>query len=290
MKPSSSPSHYQFDLIDAVSFGYGAVWAERAYLLRMAIVPILIKFASMVVIVAQGLNDTPLSQGLAFIPATLVEGWLLAQWLRTLIKNERWPIILHEEPDEKTLSYLMLRARGIVSCCLVYVLLMLTTYFLKYGYEQLIDAYLPKDVLEQGAPQDIRTLPFVLIAMVAGIWSFRLFWIYIPFSVLVRPMEYLKYMGGFSASLRLLGVFLISMVPTLVLATLISSVIVSPFAHGGDDAQKIGQFLILLLGSAAEILIALVVTASVAWSMRSLLPTANGCLPDVKKDNGDDFE
>jgi hypothetical protein len=171
---------------------------------------------------------------------------------------------------------------------------MLVTYFLKYGYDQLIDTYLPKDVLESGlesgASQDIRTLPFILIAMVAGIWSFRLFWLYIPFSVLVRPMDYLKYMGGFTASLRLLGVFLISMVPTLVLATLISSVIVSPFAQGGEDAQKIGQFLILFLGSIAEILIALVVTASVAWSMRSLLPTANGCLPDIKKNNGDDFE
>lgn len=286
MKPASSS--YQFDLIDAASFGYGAVWTERAYLLRMAIVPILLKFASMVVIIAQGYDQNPLTQGLALIPATLVEGWLLAQWLRTLIKNERWPIILYEEPNESTLSYLMTRARGIVSCCLVYVLIMLATFFLKFGYEQLINTYLPKEALEAGTPQDIRTLPFVLIAMIAGLWSFRLFWIYIPFSALVGPMDYLKYMGGFSASLRLLGLFLIGMVPTLVMATLISSVVVSPFAAGGEDAKKIGQFLILLLGSMAEILIALIVTASIAWSMRSLLPRESGCLPDVKQQNRDD--
>ena len=237
MKTNSSSS-YQFDLIDAASFGYGAVWNERMYLLRLMIVPILIKFATMVIIVAQGYNESPLSQGLALIPATLVEGWLLAQWLRTLIKSERWPVILYDEPDEQTLSYLMTRAQGIVSCCLIYVLLMLVTHFLKFGYEGLIATYMPKEVIESGAPQDVRLLPFIIIAMVAGLWSFRLFWLYIPFSVLVRPLEYLKYMGGFTASLRLLGLFLIGMVPTLVVASLISSVIVAPFARGDESAQK----------------------------------------------------
>lgn len=284
-----TPSAYQFDLIDAASFGYSAVWTERAYLLRLAIVPILVKFATMVIVVAQGLSETPLIQGLAMIPATLIEGWLLAQWLRTLIKDERWPIILYDEPDEQTLSYLMTRAQGIVSCCLVYVLLMLMTHFLVFGYDQLIATYMPKEALEAGEVQDVRLLPFIMLAMIAGLWSFRLYWLYIPFAVLVRPIEYLKYMGGFTASLRLLGLFLIGMVPTLVVASLISSVVVAPFSHGSESAQKIGQFLLLLLGSAAEVLIGLIVTAAITWSMRTLLPTAPGCLPDVKSSHQDDL-
>ena len=274
---------YNFDLIDAASFGYGAVWAERAYLLKLALVPFLIKFASMVIILTQGFEGEILKQGLILIPATLTEGWLLAQFLRTLIKQERWPIILEQEPDEKTLTYLLTRARGIVACCLVYVLLMLVTYVFKFGYDYLTETnILPNVETAQTTAPNPAFMIFGILGLVFGIWSFRFFWMYIPFSVLVGARDYLKYMGGFTSSLKLMGLFLISMVPTLVLAMIISGVVMTPFA-GDDELSKIGQFLLLFIGSAAEILIALIVTASLTWSMRDLLPRVRGALPDIKK-------
>lgn len=280
---SQVKQHYNFDLIDAASFGYSAVWAERHYLLKLALVPLMIKFASMVIIMTQGFEADILKQGLILIPATLTEGWLLAQFLRTLIKQERWPIILEQEPDEKTLTYLLTRARGIVACCLVYVLLMLVTYFFKYGYDYLTEAnILPNAETAGDTPPNPAFMLFGIVGLVFGIWSFRFFWIYIPFSVLVGAKDYLKYMGGFASSLKLMGLFLISMVPTLVLAMLVSGVVATPFA-GDDELNKIGQFLMLFIGSAAEILIALIVTASLTWSMRDLLPRAAGALPDIKK-------
>jgi hypothetical protein len=275
-------SSYQFDLIDAATFGYSAVWAERLYLLKLALVPIIIKFTSMMIILTQGFEKDVLTQGLILIPATLTEGWLLAQFLRTLIKQERWPIMLDTEPDQKTLSALLLRARGIVACCLVYVLLMLFTYTFKYGYELLVANNVIPNGADDTTPPDIRMMIIAVMGLGFALWSFRLFWIYIPFSVLVKPLEYLKFLGGFGASFKMLGLFLICMVPTLVVTTIVSSLVLAPFQS--DDLKPIGTFLIILLGTAAEILVALIVTAGMAWSFRDLLPRAQGALPDIKRE------
>jgi hypothetical protein len=275
-------SSYQFDLIDAATFGYSAVWAERLYLLKLVLVPIIIKFTSMMIILSQGFEKDVLTQGLILIPATLTEGWLLAQFLRTLIKQERWPIMLDAEPDQKTLSALLLRARGIVACCLVYVLLMLFTYTFKYGYELLVANNVIPSGADDTTPPDIRMMIIAVMGLGFALWSFRLFWIYIPFSVLVKPLEYLKFLGGFGASFKMLGLFLICMVPTLVVTTIVSSLVLAPFQS--DDLKPIGTFLIILLGTVAEILVALIVTAAMAWSFRDLLPRAQSALPDIKRE------
>lgn len=285
--PSGS-APYQFDLIDAVSFGYGSVWKERAYLFKMMIVPILIKFASMVIIVAQGFEDLPLKQGLILIPAALVEGWLLAQFLRTLVKQERWPIVLDEEPDERTLVYLMNRARGIVACCLVYVLLMLVTFALKSGFDALTVAHIFPAAPEDPAAQDPRMMAMAISLLVIGLWAFRFYWLYIPFSVLVSPSDYLKYIGGFSASFKMMGLFLISSVPLMIVSVVVSNLVASLFELGGDQMHDAGNFFIMLVGSITEIIVSLVVTASMAWSLRGLLPAVAGALPDPEdKDHSD---
>ena len=187
-------SHLTFDIMDAAGYGYYRVWKERIYLVKLAAIPFLIKLASMVALVAVGVDSDILRQGLVLLPADFAKGWLLAQFLRTLLKEERWPVLLDAMPDEKTLKVLLLRARGIVASTLSFVLISMAGNFMLY----LLLGNMPEDTLEQmakGNPSDLAALDaqtkgqggssalgilmFVpsVLGLLGAIWVFRLLWL-----------------------------------------------------------------------------------------------------------------
>ncbi len=123
---------FTFNIMDAAGYGYYRVWTERAYLLKLALIPLMIKFACTIALLVLGFQDNILRQGLVLLPGVLAEGWVLAQFLRTLLKDERWPTYLPAEIDDKVLDRLLLRARGIVAAVLAYGLIALASYALRY--------------------------------------------------------------------------------------------------------------------------------------------------------------
>ena len=125
-------SKLNFNMMDSAGYGFYRVWIERAYLLKLATIPLLIKFACMITVMVLDIEGNILRQGLILFPGVLAEGWVLAQFLRTLLKNERWPTILPADINDAILDKLLLRARGIVAATLAFGLIALASYMLRY--------------------------------------------------------------------------------------------------------------------------------------------------------------
>jgi len=102
-----SKPKFDFNMMDAAGYGFYRVWTERHYLLKLATIPLLIKFACMITVMVLGIQGNILRQGLVLFPGVLAEGWVLAQFLRTLLKGERWPTILPPDIDDTLLDKLL---------------------------------------------------------------------------------------------------------------------------------------------------------------------------------------
>ncbi len=272
-----------FDIIDAAGFGYKTVWQERAYLAKLAIVPVMIKIACAVVVIYLGYGDNFLRQGLISLPAAFAEGWLLAQFMRTLLLLERWPIILKEEPSDQEMSALLLRARGIISSTLTFALIALIGYGMKavyLGFYQMADAAGTTAPDAQAQANPLMFIPAFLL-IIATIWLFRLLWLYIPVVVLMPMGEFLKRLGGLMASFRMVGVFMIGMVPCFLLGIVLANVFTN--IVGGPETD-IGRFVLMLVTVFIETLINLITTASMVYFLRGILPKHPAALPDFGKD------
>lgn len=287
--PSRSPSGFSPDVMEASFYGYRRVWSERAYLARLAFIPILMKFASMVVVISFEYQDNFLRQGLIMLPASFAEGWLLAQFLRTLLMEERWPTILPQKTDGPEMARLILRAQGIVAATLVYVLILLSEYVLRHWLflmEGIASSQAELANVQTGAKEvasaegnPIMLIPAVLL-LLGSIWAFRLMWLHVPFSVLMAPREYLRNIAGFVTSIRMMAVFLASIIPLFFLAGVVSQGIAN--LVGGSGLEDIGRFAIVLLSVAAQTVVALIATAAMAFAMRGFLPKSPQAFADAE--------
>ncbi|HNQ91492.1 MAG TPA: hypothetical protein PKI93_01010 [Alphaproteobacteria bacterium] len=299
---SDAKPSFSFEIMDAAGYGYYRVWKERAYLLRLAAIPVFIKFACTIAIFALDLEDNILRQGLIMLPAMFAQGWVLAQFLRTLLMDERWPVILPEAPDERVIGKLLNRARGIIASVLVYVLLGLIAYSVNYGIMELMPS--PQEIEQaQSAVRDMEAtqdasgnsmqIQNMLIAFltfiptVAGIatiiWLSRFMWLYIPFAVLMPVRDYMKALSGFMPSVRLLILFFCCMAPVIFVETMLERVVINITNGAGDTGETLGYFIVLLLRSVFEVCVALVTAAGFAWAMKPILPHVKGVLNDLPK-------
>lgn len=290
---------FNFNIMDAAGYGYYRVWTERAYLLKLALIPLMIKFACTIALLVLGFQDNILRQGLVLLPGVLAEGWVLAQFLRTLLKDERWPTYLPPEIDDKVLDRLLLRARGIVAAVLAYGLIALASYALRYlvfgivlGHVGISDgdvAHLATDANPDS--KNITITPLVMLPMlglsVALFWGFRLMWVYIPFSVLMPLRAYLQAVNGWMSSVRMMALFFCCMTPLMFLVMIISRIL-SGFIQGFGGGDDVARFIMVFVAVVAETLIGLVATAAFVWAMRSFLPKNPELLKELPKLKGEE--
>ena len=283
--PSRLPSGFSPDVMGASLYGYRRVWNERAYLARLAFIPILMKFASMVVVISFEYQDNFLRQGLIMLPASFAEGWLLAQFLRTLLMEERWPTTLPQKTDGPEMARLILRAQGIVAATLVYVLILLFEYVLRHGLflmEGIAASQAELENLKETPPAEgnpLMVIPAVLM-LLGSVWAFRLMWLHVPFSVLMSPREYLKNIAGFVTSIRMMAVFLASIVPLSFVAIMVPQGIAN--LVGGTGLEDVGRFVIVFLSVAVQTVVGLVTVAAMAFAMRGFLPKSPQAFADAE--------
>lgn len=284
----ASASPLRFDLIDSVGYGYHRVWQERTYLLRLALVPFVIKFFMTLTVYAMGLEDDILRSGLIKLPGFLVQGWVLAQFLRTVMLEERWPMPIPAPGDELAIGKLILRARGIISSTLVYVLIALFVSVMGWG-ASLLDTSMQEAVQQQAATgtpagQDSNPIFFIpaLMLMAGMILAFPLLWIYIPYVVLMPVREYFRRVFGFLNSLKLFGIYLICMVPLSVLASLIIYAFVKPFGVSLEDTPIMIRFILIFISAAVDLITSLIVTTGIVYALRDILPRHPAALADVR--------
>lgn len=206
-----------FDIIEAAGYGYRTVWAERAYFLRLAFVPIAVKFACMILIFGFDLETKFVAQALVSLPYLFTEGWMLSHAVRFVLLGQRWPFrpTGDNRADE---SVLRDRFRGVMAGTLTYVVarfLLAGLFSVIYGTEQGLAA---REV-------EVSFGLFTAMVLFLGffIWGFRLLWIFIPMAVNYAPMAYLTVLRGMSSSLYLIGAWLVSLVPLLFLFRFVTS-------------------------------------------------------------------
>lgn len=288
----TKPETFHFDLIDSAGFGYVRVWNERHYLLKLALIPLLIKFITSIAVFVLHADDNLLRSGLIMLPGTLAEGWVLAQFLRTLLMNERWPQQMPQERDDKAISHLILRARGIVSATLIFVLIHIVSTVLAWGMLSLDQT--AQTMMEQEASgQDVNVpdafkgfmiIPLIAF-MLASIWAFRLAYLYIPYAVLMPARVYISRLGGFMTSVRMLGLYLITTIPCTVTVALVANALLSITGTGeGQEMPVVAKFIITFLSTVVDMITAMIATAAMAYALRKVIPHAPDTLQDLNKD------
>lgn len=279
---------FHFDIMDSAGYGFYRVWAERAYLAKLMLIPFLIKLACTVTILVMGFEGNILRQGLIMLPADIALGWGLAQFLRTLLIGERWPIHLPPDMNETVLDILLLRARGIIASTLSYSLIALSAYVLRFIlFGQMFGGdvmALPDDVNPDVPPQlniSPALLPVMIIAAIGLFWGFRLMWIYIPLSVLMPVRHYLRALGGMMASVKMIALFFCTMAPVMFVTVMLSRVVVNMMGGSAEgEVSSATQFILVFVAVFSECLVALVATAAFTWAMRGFLPKR----PDLLKE------
>jgi hypothetical protein len=287
-------------MMDSAGYGFYRVWVERAYLLKLATIPLLIKFACMITVMVLGVDNNILRQGLILFPGVLAEGWVLAQFLRTLLKGERWPTILPAEIDDTLLDRILLRARGIVAATLAYGLIALGLYLVRYlSYGLMFGDFnaSQEDVAtllrppEAGEDPKLNVNPLMLfpliVASVALFWAFRLLWVYIPLSVLMPVEDYLKKVGGMMSSVKMVVLYFCTMTPIMFVMIIISNIVFGIFDTNADNSESIARFIMVFFAVIADTLVGLVSTAAFVWAMKDFLPKNTDLLKSLPKIGGE---
>jgi hypothetical protein len=281
--------------------GFYRAWVERAYLLKLMVIPLIIKFACMISVIALGVEGNTLRQGLIMFPGIVAEGWVLAQFLRTLLKNERWPTVLPNDIDDKLLDKLFARARGIIASILAYALIGLSAYFIRYitfglvtgdfgansptSSEEISTMLNEVDGGRDGKGFQMNPALFLplLGLTVFMFWAFRLMYVFIPLSVLMPIKDYLKALGGMMASVKMLVLYFCTMTPIMFVTIMISRVVFTMADNLGEVGDGTGRFVMMFVAMFAEILVAIVSTTAFVYAMKDFLPKTTDLLKDLPK-------
>lgn len=288
------------DIIDTAARGYQLVWAEHSYLMKLATVPLLIKFVCDVAIFALGWDVNLLRMTLAMVPAYLAEGWMLAHLVRLIFMGQRWPF----QPTgdiSRDLPVLQEKARGIMGGMVLYTLIkMAIGAFAAYGYS-LAEASggttmvakhavgeaasnaaaaggggLPATSGSHDNPISTGTAPepsglaalLSLMGLVVMVWGFRFLWVYIPVALNMQVKEYAKRIGGFGSSLQMIGIWLISFLPFFFVSGLFFSFV---YAALNSFAPDLALFVFSLGRAAVDTILSLLVTAAMGFGIAALL-------------------
>lgn len=265
------------DIIESTVFAYKTLWIERFYVLKLALVPVLIKFACFIAILRFS-PDTGIKQALFMLPGFFAEGWLIAQFLRTFLKAERWPRMISEDQVISTATDE--RARGIVSCILVFVL---TEMFIA-----LLVSLMEYAKVLTPSPENMETqkeLFFLvpsLILFAFSLWAFRFLWLFIPLSINVPVRAFLSYIRGIRFSFYMIGIWLLCIMPVFFLMLLLVSALMEPY--GGDfyNVPPAVSFIVVALNVFLETLMNLLAITGITTLFYTFL---TGRIIDFRKED-----
>lgn len=237
-----------FDVLAAVQYAFTSVWGERAYLLRLAAAPLLIKFLCFVTVLMLDIGDQQqLRIALILLPAFFAEGWMLAHWSRYIFLGQRWPFKPSGD-DQADMAELDDRARGILSATIMYVLIQMALAGLWAG---LFFIPVDEDAL-QNPPTALRVAS--IAAFVVMLWGFRYMWVFIPMAVNIPMRRFLTSVQEPRVSLTMAGTWILCCLPGFTLMMMVT--LPAIFADSEGAADRATQFI----GSGAHVAIETVVT------------------------------
>ena len=265
-----------YDATDSAMKGYALIWNERAYLLRLAFFPFFIKFVCAITVTMNGFDFDFTKQALLMLPSYFADGWVMSHLVRLIYLDQRWPFRPVGNPQHD-MAMLRDRAGGIMAGTVCFALID----FLKTGISGLVfniatppgtvPGQLPATppAVPTEGPASIYT-PLIGIAMIVlTIWVIRYLWLYIPAAAGFSGREYLRRVGGFMGSLRLLGIWMMCTIPLVVVYSILMP--------GYNPAQPMTPAIAIVMNimhSAISMVTALITTAGVSYAIRSMFISA----------------
>ncbi len=258
----------QLDIISAASQAYKVSWAGRRYLLRLAAVPLLVKFACITLAssFAGGEDGSYLRFMLIMVPALITVGWLLSHYVRFLVLGHTWPFRATGDMDAD-LAVLSVRARGVLGGMIVFPLITMARGLRLAVVGEYLGPFMPA---ASGAPPDVPGyMGIISVLMLAFLfWGFRLLWLYIPYALNIDGWTYLSKIRGASSSLSMIGIWLVCFLPFFLGLRLLAVVVAEPV--GVALGSGAASFIALMLTVIADTLKSIVTTAGMTFGIQQM--------------------
>ncbi len=268
MKPPEPAPREAIDVIDCIDFGYRTLWREREYLLRIAAVPVLVKLICFMILLLVGWQADFIRSALVLLPAYFAEGWMLAHLIRLVFYDQRWPFRPSGDP---VLDHQMLQDRvyGITAGTLFYVVIK----FLLAGFKAILTSAQTAAVETPSIPGDtppgIALVALLLIFLT--IWGFRFIFLYIPVAAGLRPQVLMNPPNSMQVSIRLLGVWLVSVIPIILLLLVVSSALLSSHLDSGAPMPLLPSVVMVLFHVVFDTVIAVLSTLAAAYGLKKMM-------------------
>ncbi len=264
----------KFDIVESVGHAYRFLWSERRYLMRIALVPILVKLACDLTVELFNYDTVFIRQALVMLPSYFMDGWLLSHVVRFALFGQRWPFRAGgHNGGNNDVQLMQDRAQGLLTGTATYA----ATRFLSMGALTLVSKLvtpLAPAAGHAGAASDLKSgaLLASILLIFGGVWAFRVLWLFIAAAANVSMMGFLKRISGFATSFYMIGAWLIAFMPLLLASTLVTSVLILPFAApGAMSASPVAAAITLIVGVFADTLIEIVTTFAMAAGVRPFL-------------------
>lgn len=253
------------DIVTIVTQTYRTLWTERFYILRLAAVPFFVIYLNFLVVHLLGDDVSILRRGLYIIPAMIAEAWVVAQFLRTLLTRERWPMSPPTGIDDPAFPARLARARALLAAIIFYVLVSLGS----NAMAGVLGHMMPPDPTVASTEPPSPLLGVVFLILLGTLAQFRLLWLYIPL-VLGQPLkQFIQATQIWILNIQLVGVWFASVVPVFMAAI----VVLKPLLLIQSDIQIVA-FVMILVTAALQVVSQLVVALAASTAIAIALSPA----------------
>lgn len=255
---------FTFDFSDAAAAGYLFFWQQRRMIAQLAVLPLVVKIVSFIIVTGLGLHSQILRQGLVLLPSYFLEGWLVAKLIRIAVLGEGVipPLSGDAEKDFK-----MLRSYNAVllASSIVYVLIKMLMAFFTAALVRQNEVYNQPEVVAQAAGGAVP-LVLAIIALALTIWAFRFMWLHVV-AALDYPIEgFLKHIKSFHHSFAIVAVWIVCFVPVILVFLTMNNMLYGVTGQG-SEAALYGSSIIQAI---TEMVLAIISGVSMGFGFRSL--------------------
>ncbi len=247
------------DMIQITASTYRRLWGERFYLIQLGFLPFMVAWLNFVVVNVVDPDVTLLRRGLWMLPSVLAEGWLVAQFLRTVLVGERWPMVAPRPLPRPVPASIMGRIRGVLGGIILYTLCSLMISAAVGGLFTIFPELLATPTEQAVVPLGGSSI--ALAFLVFSVFQFRLFFLHVPMIVNGSFVTYLSMTHRPIINVQMVGVWMAVQVPLLAVIFILLQPLI---AIGQGDSilsfaiflivsgfSVIGQMLLAILGSTA---------------------------------------
>jgi len=253
------PKNANFDFVGVSNQAYRTVWTNRMSLLKIAGLPLMIKFGCLAAILFLGFEGQVLRHGLVMLPAYFAEGFLIAYIIRTV----------HAGGD---LSADVRQAQNyyndVIAAMIVFVLIQLTVAFVVGNTLSAI----PSDPSQIQQPEpSVEGFMVAMMAITFMIWAFRFAWFYVPVAMGISLKSFMERIASFSSSFPILGCWLLCFMPLALLMTIVSRAVLIGFPHVEGADNTLSSLMLFCVQGGFEMAINVIAGIAMSYGFKSLM-------------------